>query len=237
MRGIALAERQGKALQAIRRHVKRHGMPPSRSELGKALDIGAQAGVERVLSALSKKGWVRLLPRVDRGIRLLREGVPLHDPEELPEVAAGNPMVPGDYPEPERLHDFDTLTGRFESRPSYFLEVTGDSMDLAGFKSGDVVAVREGRNPQNGDIVVARIGEDITLKRFYRRNEYSDIELQPVNTNDEHDTINIDEQTDFEISGIVVVAIIGTRREREAATFPAPAPAPPEASGQDCRLF
>ena len=76
-------------------------------------------------------------------------------------------------------------------------------MDLAGFKSGDIVAVREGGDAQNGDIVVARIGEEITLKRFHRPNEYSNIELQPVSSNDEHDTINVDEQTDFEISGVV----------------------------------
>ena len=213
MRGISLTDRQNEALEAIRQHVRQHGMPPSRSELGKALKIGNQAGVERVLGALAKKGWVRLVPAVDRGIRLLREGAPVLDPENLPEVAAGNPMVPGDYPEPERLHDFDTFTERFESRPDYFLRVKGDSMDLLGFRSGDVVAVREGGVPRNGDVVVARIGEEITLKRYYRQNGYGSVELQPVSSNAEHSTIRIDGQSDFEISGVVVGAIIGTRRE------------------------
>ena len=213
MRGITLTERQNKALEAIRHHIKRYGMPPSRSELGKALEIGNQAGVERVLSALSKKGWIRLVPRADRGIRLLREGAPLLDPEDLPEVAAGNSMVPGDYPEPERLHDYDTLTERFESRPDYFLQVKGDSMNLVGFRSGDVVAVREGGDPRNGDVVVARIGEEITLKRYYRRDGRGSIELQPVSSNSDHNTIRIDGHSDFEISGVVVGAIIGTRRE------------------------
>ena len=213
MRGISLTEHQNRALEAIRHHVKRHGMPPSRSELGKALDIGHQAGVERVLGALSKKGWVRLVPRVDRGIRLLREGAPLLDPEELPEVAAGNPMVPGDYPEPERLHDYDTLTGHFASRPDYFLRVKGDSMDLAGFRSGDVVAVREGGDAQDGDVVVARIGEEITLKRYCRRNGHGNAWLQPVSSSDEHGQVRIDGQSEFEISGVVVGAIVGTRRD------------------------
>ena len=154
---------------------------------------------------------MRLLSSVDRGIQLLPEGAPVLDPEDLPEVAAGNPNVPGHYP--ERLHDFDTLSERFEARPDYFLRVKGDSMDLAGFRSGDVVAVREGGDPRNGDVVVARIGEEITLKRFYRRNGHASVELQPVSSNPEHVTIRIDGQSDFEISGIVVGAIIGTRRE------------------------
>ena len=212
MKGQNLTDRQKAVLDTIRSHIKRRGIPPTRAELAKELQIANQAGVDRYLGVLEKKGWLRLFPGVERGIHLLREGAPLFDVEELPEVAAGNPRPPGYYPEPKRLHDLDTFSEGFESKPSYFLKVTGDSMDLAGFKSGDIVAVREGGDAQNGDIVVARIGEEITLKRFYRPNEYSNIELQPVSSNDEHDTINVDEQTDFEISGIVVGAIIGTRR-------------------------
>ena len=66
---------------------------------------------------------------------------------------------------------------------------------------------------RNGDVVVARIGEEITLKRYYRQNGYGSIELQPVSSNAEHNTIRIDGRSDFEISGVVVGAIIGTRRE------------------------
>ena len=213
MRGITLTERQNEALEAIRHHVKRHGMPPSRSELGKALGIGNQAGVERVLGALSRKGWVRLVPAVDRGIRLLREGAPLLDPEDLSETTTDDPMTPRSHPEPERLHDYDTLTRRFDSSPDYFLKVKGDSMDLVGFRSGDVVAVREGGDPQNGDVVVARIGEEITLRRYFRRNGYGSIELRPVGSNAEHGTMRIDGESDFVISGIVVGGIVGTRRD------------------------
>ena len=213
MRGIALTERQNKALQAIRDHVKRHGMPPSRSELGKALGIGNQASVERVLSALSKKGWVRLVPAVDRGIRLLREGAPLLELEDLSEIAAGNPIASTDHPEPKRLYDYDTLTERFESDPDYFLRVKGDSMDLIGFRSGDLVAIRKGNDAANGDVVVARIGRDIALKRYCRPNGYGLIELRPVSSNDGHRAVRIDEGIDFEISGVVVGAIVGTRMQ------------------------
>ena len=213
MEGTNLTERQKEVLDVIRSHIKARGVPPSRSELARELKIANQAGVERYLRTLQTKGWLRLHPGVERGMRLLKEGAPLYHLQDLPQVAAGTPKPPGFFPEPKRLHDFETFIEQFESRPSYFLEVTDDSMDLAGFKSGDIVAVREGRDAQNGDIVVARIGDEITLKRFYRQNQYSDIELHPVSSNSEHSTIHVDAQTDFEISGVVVGAIIGTRRK------------------------
>ena len=212
MKGQQLTDRQKEVLDTIRSHVKRRGIPPTRAELATDLDLANQAGVDRYLSTLQKKGWLRLHTGVDRGIHLLREGAPIFGLEELPEVAAGNPKPPGDYSEPRRLHDLDTFSEGFESTPSYFLKVTGDSMNLAGFNSGDIVAVKEGKDARNGDIVVARIGEAITLKRFHRENEYGNIELQPVSSNDEHLPIQVGEHTDFEISGIVVGAIIPARR-------------------------
>ena len=85
-------------------------------------------------------------------------------------------------------------------------------MDRVGFKSGDIVAVRQGAEPRNGDVVVARIEEEVTLKRFYRKNRET-IELQPESSNPEHETIKISSRTQgFSIAGIVVGAIIGTRR-------------------------
>ncbi len=100
MKGIALTERQTEMLDTIRLHIKNNGLPPTRAELAGALNIANQAGVDRMLNALVKKGWVRLFPSVERGIQLLREGAPIVGLEDLPEVAAGNPNVPGYYPEP-----------------------------------------------------------------------------------------------------------------------------------------
>ena len=79
-------------------------------------------------------------PAPARRLQLLRAGSTILDPEDLPKVASSNPMVPADYPEPKRLHDFDTFSKRFEFRPDYFPRVKGDSIDLVGFRSGDVVA-------------------------------------------------------------------------------------------------
>ena len=90
MRRFALTDRQHETLAAIRRHVKTHGFPPSRSELCKALNITNHSAVNGHLNALARKGWVRLIP-VDRGIQLLREGAPILDADELPAVAARQP--------------------------------------------------------------------------------------------------------------------------------------------------
>ena len=212
MRRFALTDRQHETLAAIRRHVKTHGFPPSRSELCKALNITNHSAVNGHLNALARKGWVRLIP-VDRGIQLLREGAPILDADELPAVAAGNPIVAFDQPEPARLHDFDSFAERFAEPPDWFVRVEGDSLDRVGFHSGDVLAVRRNSEPRDGDLAVARIGEEVVVKR-YRRTGRKTIELHPDSHNPEHKPIRVTPHTvDFEIVGTVVGAIVGTRRE------------------------
>ena len=212
MKGRKLTERQQQVLDIIRDHLKVRGVPPSRPELARALGVeGQQGAVDSHLNALSKKGFVKLLPRVERGIRLLREGAPVYEPDELPEVAAGDPIL-AEEREPARLHDFDSFVGQFEARPDYFVRVRGDSLDRAGFRTGDTVAVRKEQEPSDGDLVVARIGQEITLKRFRRISDEC-IELEPESTNPAHETIRIDPTTeDFQIVGVVVGAIVGARR-------------------------
>ena len=213
MKAIRLTDRQSEALDAIRHHIKQRSVPPSRTELARALGIKYQASVDHLLSALAKKGWLRLIPSVERGIQLLREGAPIFDLENLPEVAAGNPLIPEDHPEPKRLNDFDTLSEQFGSKPDYFLRVKGDSMDKLGLKSGDIVAMQKGGEPRNGNIVVVRVGEEIALKRFCRTGDDT-IEFQPLSSNPAHEPIRVDAQTDFEIAGIVVGAIVATIGEQ-----------------------
>ena len=213
MRGITLAERQNEKLEVFRRHTKPHGIPPSRSKLRKALGIGNQARLKRVLSALATKRWGRLVPAVDRGIRLLREAHLSLTRMTSRKQLLTTPWLAKTIRSPSACTTSTRSTERFEARPNYFLRVKGDSIDLVGFRPSDVVAVRKGGDPRNGDVVVARIGEDITLKRYYRGNGYGRIELQPVSSNDDHSKNPIDGYSDFEICGIVVGAIIGTRRD------------------------
>ena len=212
MRGTALTERQRAALEAIRDHIRRHGVAPSHAELAAALKLKNRAAVGGYLAALQRKGWLEQIPAVERGIKLLREGAPILDAAHLPAVAAGNPTIVEGCHNLPRVNDFESLSRQFEATPDYFVRVEGDSLDRIGFTTGDIVAVRQQPEARDGDVVLARIGEEVTLKRFERTGEHT-VEFQPESTNPEHEPIRADLRTDdVAIVGIVVGAIIGTRR-------------------------
>ena len=179
------------------------------------MGLDHSSAVEGRLKALARKGWIEIERSGDRGIRLLREGMPILDTEHLPAVTAGNPRTFEECRNLPRLNDLESIIGQFESRPDYFVRVEGDSLDAVGLASGDIVAVRKQPEANNGDIMLARIGAEVTLKRL-QRIDAERVELQPVSTNPEHDPIKIEPTIeDFEIVGIVVGAIIGTRRAAE----------------------
>ena len=99
--------------------------------------------------------------------------------------------------------------------PDLFVRIDGETLDTAGFARGDIVAVRRQPEANDGDIVLARIGPEVTLKRF-QRIDAAHVELQPVSTKPEHEPIPIGPTThDTEIVGIVVGAIVGRRRSAE----------------------
>ena len=215
VRARALTDRQREALDAIRTSLRERGVAPSRVELATAMGLQNPSGVDGHLSALAKKGWIELLPSVDRGIRLLREGLPIVDADHLPSVAAGTPHVIEECQNLPRISDLESIIGQFESRPDFCVRVEGDSLDKVGLASGDIVAIRRQPEARNGDIVLARIGEEVTLKR-YERTGPDTVEFQPASTNAEHKPIRVDANTeDVAIVGIVVGAIIGTRRGAE----------------------
>ena len=216
MKATELSARQAEALEIIRNHIRRRGIPPSRTELARAMNVRSQGSVDKHLAALARKGWVELHPSVERGIRLLREGTPVLGENELPSVAAGTPILAEEGAELQRVPHFDAVDTPFEAKPHYFLKVRGDSMDRVGFHDGDMLAVRSGTRPREGDLVIARIETEITLKRFHRASDTL-VELQPRSTNPEHEPIRIGpESPDAEIVGVVVGAIIGTRMRRAA---------------------
>ena len=164
------------------------------------------------MKGLARKGWIEIDRSTNRGIKLLREGAPILDATHLPGVAAGNPTVGEECRNLPRVHDFESVSRQFEARPDFFVRVEGDSLDKVGFSTGDIVAVRKQPEANNGDVVLARIGQEVTLKRYQRLSKDM-VEFQPVSTNPEHQPIHVDANTDdVAIVGVVVGAIIGTRR-------------------------
>ena len=209
MRGEALTDRQQDVLDKIREHIERTGLPPSRSELAGSLGFAHASAVKYHLHALEKKGWIEVKRGVYRGIHLLYEGTPVFDPGALPTVPAGTPALGDESAAVVRVPD--DVSRLIHPQADFYLIVQGDSMDRVGYESGDIVAVRRNPEPNEGDVVIARIGQEITLKCFHRADP-DRIELQPRSSNPEHEPIVIDGTTaDCEIVGVVVGAMIGAR--------------------------
>ena len=213
MRGDTLTDRQQEVLDKIREHIERTGLPPSRSELARSLGLAHAAAVVYHLNALEKKGWIEVRRGMDRGIVLLREDTPVFDVSTLPMVPAGTPTLAD-----ETVAAFQVpgkLARRIHPQADFYLTVNGDSMDRVGYRSGDIVAVKRNPEPAEGEIVIARINREITLKCFHRAGP-DRIELQPRSSNPEHPSIVIDKTTeDWEIVGVVVGAMIGARPTTE----------------------
>ncbi|HEX4780840.1 MAG TPA: transcriptional repressor LexA [Usitatibacter sp.] len=192
----ALTARQAEILEVIRRHIAENHRPPSRPELAKSLGVASTNGVFKHLAALEKKGAIELAPGSARGIRLKEaQGLPL-----IGRVAAGSPMLAienhlGIYPVDPSL---------FNPRADYLLQVRGLSMKDDGILDGDWLVVHRTTEAKNGQIVVARIGDDVTVKRLKMRGHKA--ELIPANP--DFETLHLDLHHDsLSIEGIAVGVI------------------------------
>ncbi len=162
-----LTPRQAQILDFIRRWQRNHGSAPTRAEIASHFSFRSLNGAEQHLRALDKKGVIELRRGESRGIRLLDADTAGHE-SGLPvvgRVAAGNPILAQQHIE-ERIELPTTL---FHSRADYLLRIQGMSMRDAGILDGDLLAVRRGPEADNGQIVVARIGDEVTVKRFHRQ--------------------------------------------------------------------
>lgn len=161
-----LTARQAEILAFIRAAIRRSGMPPTRSEIARALGFRSPNAAEEHLRALARKGAIELLPGASRGIRVVEEA-DLHAPG-LPvvgRVAAGQPLLAV-----EHIEDYQAIDpGVFHPRADYLLRVQGASMRDAGILDGDLLAVHATRTAGNGQIVVARLDDEVTVKRFRQR--------------------------------------------------------------------
>jgi repressor LexA len=193
-----LTARQAEILEAIREHIVLHHRPPSRPELAKILGLASTNGVFKHLIALEKKGAIALSPGLARGIRVTAEeeqGLPL-----VGRVAAGSPILAienmlGRYPVDPNL---------FHPRADYMLQVSGLSMKDAGILDGDWIVVHRTTEARNGQIVVARIGEEVTVKRFRIRGHKAEL----IPANDDFETLHLDLNHDkLAIEGVAVGVI------------------------------
>lgn len=163
---LELTRRQQDVLDFIRRHLAEHRMPPTRAEISTAFGFASPNAAESHLRALAQKGAILLESGSARGIRVLEElleevaGLPL-----VGRVAAGSPILAAEHV--ERHYPVDPAM--FSPRADFLLRVRGLSMINAGILEGDLLAVHRCREVREGQIVVARLDDEVTVKRFHRQ--------------------------------------------------------------------
>jgi len=210
---LKLTARQEQILNLIKEAIDNTGFPPTRAEIAQELGFRSANAAEEHLQALARKGAIEISPGTSRGIRLLGANAAPSTPEpvaiphvpaallmSLPlvgRVAAGSPILAQEHVEANYAVD----PAMFSAKPDFLLKVKGWSMRDAGICDGDFLAVKKVDSAKNGQIVVARIGEEVTVKR-YRKNG-AVIELLPENP--EFSVITVDPQTDeFALEGLAV---------------------------------
>jgi len=191
-----LTARQAEILEAIRRHIAENRRPPSRPELARSLGLASTNGVFKHLAALERKGALELSPGSARGIRLKEpQGLPL-----IGRVAAGSPMLA--IENHLGFHPVDPAL--FNPRADYLLQVRGLSMRDEGILDGDWLVVHRTSEAKSGQIVVARLGDEVTVKRYKVRGHKA--ELIPANP--DFETLHLDLNRDsLAIEGIAVGVI------------------------------
>lgn len=182
-----LTPRQSEILELIKSTIEATGMPPTRAEIAQRLGFRSANAAEEHLKALAKKGVIEMLPGMSRGIRLIQDEQ--DEPEQLGlpligQVAAGEPILAQQHIENHVQVD----QALFHPPADFLLRVKGMSMQKIGILDGDLLAVHKTNQVRNGQIVVARIEDDVTVKRFERQGAM--VLLHPEN--DEFSTIYVD---------------------------------------------
>ncbi|WP_027853636.1 transcriptional repressor LexA [Marinobacterium litorale] len=198
---MKLTKRQSEVLDCIRNHIDATGYPPTRADIARELGFRSANAAEEHLKALARKGAIEIIPGTSRGIRLPEE--PESAPSGLPivgQVAAGEPILAQQH-----IDEYCTIGSEFfHPKADYLLRVRGMSMKNIGILDGDLLAVHQTPEAREGQIVVARIGDDVTVKRFHR--EGSMVYL--IAENEEFSPIEIDlSEQELQIEGLGVGVI------------------------------
>ncbi|MDT7526469.1 MULTISPECIES: transcriptional repressor LexA [Idiomarinaceae] len=196
-----LTPRQQQILTLIKDNIDATGMPPTRAEIAERLGFRSANSAEEHLKALAKKGVIKMMPGMSRGIQLMEaedeapSGLPL-----IGQVAAGEPILAQEHVESHVQVDQNL----FHPAADFLLRVNGMSMKDIGILDGDLLAVHKTQEARNGQIVVARVEDEVTVKRFERRGNV--IFLHPEN--DEFAPIKVDLTSQFfTIEGLAVGVI------------------------------
>jgi repressor LexA len=208
-----LTDRQQQILELVQSAIERTGAPPTRAEIAAELGFRSPNAAEEHLQALARKGVIELVGGTSRGIRLRADtlralneargkqySLPGLTQLMLPlvgRVAAGSPILAQEHIDQTYIVE----ASMFARKPDYLLKVRGMSMRDAGIMDGDLLAVQKAKEAKNGQIVVARLGDEVTVKRFKRGRH--GIELIPENPDFETIVVSPGE-TQFEIEGLAV---------------------------------
>ena len=218
--GPKLTARQQQILELIQSAIARTGAPPTRAEIASELGFKSANAAEEHLQALARKGVIELVSGTSRGIRLRSDTLrSLHESRikqftlPLPSlaqlalplvgrVAAGYPILAQEHID----QTFYVESSLFQRKPDYLLKVRGMSMRDVGIMDGDLLAVQQTKEAKNGQIVVARLGDEVTVKRFRRTR--TTIELLPENP--DFNPIVVEPGEAFELEGLAVGLIRNT---------------------------
>ncbi|MBN6080724.1 repressor LexA [Aggregatibacter actinomycetemcomitans] len=195
-----LTARQQEVYDFLKYHLETTGMPPTRAEISKELGFRSPNAAEEHLKALAKKGVIEIVSGTSRGIRLLQEdntqeeaGLPL-----IGRVAAGEPILAEQHIE----GTYHVDPNMFKPQADFLLKVYGQSMKDVGILDGDLLAVHSTKDVRNGQIVVARIEDEVTVKRLERKG--SMVYLHAENEEFASIVVDLTQSAHFEIEGIAV---------------------------------
>lgn len=210
-----LTARQEEILALIQQAIATSGAPPTRAEIAKTLGFRSANAAEEHLQALARKGVIELISGTSRGIRLRAGRAAVTSPDTAPStrawlkdaanslqlpligrVAAGSPILAQEHID----QTYAVERSLFSHKPDYLLRVRGMSMRDAGIMDGDLLAVQATREARNGQIIVARLGDEVTVKRLHREDDH--IELLPENP--DFTAIVVGPDDAFEIEGLAV---------------------------------
>jgi repressor LexA len=191
---MKLTARQEQVLNVIRQYVADTGYPPTRADIARELGFKSANAAEEHLRALARKGAIEMIAGASRGIRLTESsGLPI-----VGRVAAGSPVLAT-----EHIEAYCELSpGFFSPQADYLLRVTGDSMKDVGILDGDLLAVHSTPTARDGQIVVARIEDEVTVKRLKRSGQHT-LKLLPENVDFEPIVVDL-RSTECAIEGVSV---------------------------------